>query len=132
MTKHCANPECPGRARDGVAPEFVGHLQACLDCGGTLMRGAAPRDPGEPVDYEEFRTVFIAADVVQAHLVGGLIEAEGIGVYLKGEALSPAIGELPIDVTRVEVQVPESDRARAREIAMRFEGPASEMDWSSD
>jgi hypothetical protein len=124
MTRHCPNPSCPGLARDGVAPEFVDGVGVCLDCGGSLMAGMAPDDPPEPPDYNDFRTVFIAADVVQAHLLRGLIEAEGIIVYLKGESLRSAIGELPVDVTRLEVQVPVEDRERGRAIAMRFEGPS--------
>ena len=69
------------------------------------MRGVAPDDPNEAPRFHEFRTVFIASDAVQAHLVRGLIEAEGIRVYLKGEVLSSAIGELPMTVKQVEVQV---------------------------
>lgn len=131
MTKHCANPNCPGLARDSVAPEFVDHIEVCVDCGGSLMRGSAPQDPAERIGYKDFQTVFVAANVVQAHLVRGLIEVEGIDVYLKGEALSPAIGELPVDVTQVEVQVPALDRERAREIAMRFEGRPLDTDEGS-
>lgn len=123
MTQHCANPDCPGLARDGFAPEFVDGVVVCLDCGATLMRGAAPDDPPQPREFIELCTVFIGADAVQAHLVRGLLEAEGIQVHLKGEALPSAIGELPVDVARLEVQVPSEDRERARSVVQRFEKP---------
>lgn len=87
------------------------------------MWGAAPNDPHEPPRFNDFDTVFIAADPVQAHLVRGLIEADGIHVYLKGESLSSAIGELPANVGQIQVQVAPEHRERAREIVMRFEGP---------
>jgi Putative prokaryotic signal transducing protein len=125
MTKHCANPACPAIARDGISPEFRDEVEACIDCGGSLMSGAAPDDPGEKPRFSEFRTVFIASDVIQAHLVGGLIESEGIRVYLKGESLSSAIGELPPNVAQIEVQVGVEDWERARLITMRFESSAS-------
>ena len=123
MTQHCANPECPGLERDRIAPEFVDAMTACVDCGGPLMRGAAPDDPHETPSFTDYVTVFIASDPVQAHLVRGLIEAEGITVYLKGEALTSALGELPVTVKQVEVQVPREDRVRALELAARFEKP---------
>ena len=123
MTKHCADPECPGRIRDGVAPEFRDDVERCLDCGSTLMRGAAPVDPPERPRFVDLRTVLFASDAVQAHLVRGLIEAEQIRVYLKGEALSSAIGELPATVRQIEVQVAAADFDNARRIVMQFEAP---------
>ena len=89
------------------------------------MRGPSPNDPPETPRPEALRTVFIAADFVQAHLLRGAIEAEEIYVFLKGEALISAIGELPVNLRQVEVQVGESDFERARQIALRFEGPAA-------
>lgn len=126
MTRYCPHPECPGRARDGVPPEFVDRVSRCVDCGGSLMLGSAPNDPPEPARPETYRTVFIAADPVQAHLVRNLVEAEGIIVYLKGERLAGAIGELPTTVRQVEVQVPTGDFERARQAVMCFEGPPGE------
>ena len=123
MARHCPNSDCPGLARDGTVPEFVDTVEACVDCGGSLMTGRAPTDPHEGPGYSDFRTVFIATDSVQAHLVKGLIESEKIRVYLRGEALSGAVGELPATVMQIEVQVPSEDYLEAREVALRFEGP---------
>ena len=127
MTQHCANPDCPGLRRDGVAPEFVDEMMACIDCGGRLMRGAAPDDTHETPRFTDYVTVFIAMDPVQAHLVRGVIEAEDITVYLKGEALTSALGELPATVEQIEVQVPKEDKERALAVAARFEKPAGRV-----
>jgi len=127
MTQHCANPDCPGLERDGVAPEFVDRMTVCIDCGGRLMRGVAPDDVHERPGFTDYVTIFIAADPVQAHLVRGLIEAEDITCYLKGEALTSALGELPATVKQVEVQVPREDRERGLAVAARFERPSGRM-----
>jgi hypothetical protein len=121
MAKHCPNERCPGLARDGVVAEFVDEIERCIDCGCRLIRGEAFPEPPLELEYVELRTVFIAADVIQGHLVAGAIESEGIPAFLKGEALRSAVGELPVDVTQLEVQVSQADEERARTIAMRFE-----------
>lgn len=121
MTKHCPNEECPGRRRDGVIPEFVDALDRCLDCGTRLVKGVGFAEPPPPLEFAPLRTVFIASGLVQGHLVRGMLEAEGIRVHLKGEALRSAIGELPPDVMQVEVQVPIGDEDRALEIVRCFE-----------
>ena len=85
------------------------------------MLGAAPEESSEPPGYTDYATVYIAADTVQAHVVASVLRSEEIEVYLKGEVLSSAIGELPMTVKQVEVQVPTEDRERARGLVMRFE-----------
>lgn len=124
MPKHCPNPDCAGLARDGVVAEYVDRLPACIDCGTRLAPGLAPPDPEIALEYVDLRTIFIAANPVQGHLLAGVLEAEGIPAHLKGEMLPGAVGELPADVLAMEVQVPIERADRAREIAMRFEGPA--------
>jgi hypothetical protein len=91
------------------------------------MRGSAPEDVHEEPRFTEYETIFIAGDPVQAHLVRGIVEAEGIIVYLKGEALASALGELPATVRQVEVQVPVESASRGRLIVSRFEGPSDEV-----
>ena len=93
MAKHCPNPNCAGLARDGCVAEYGDAVETCLDCGSSLLPGEALSDPDPAFEYNELRTVFIADNVVQGHLVAGAIEAEGIPVYLKGEMLQGAINE---------------------------------------
>jgi hypothetical protein len=122
LAKHCPNPACAGLARDGVVAEYVDRLIECVDCGARLVAGPPGADPEPGLEYNDLRTVFIAANGVQAHLVAGAIEAEGIPSYLKGEMLTGAVGELGADTHHVEVQVPAERAEEARTIAMRFEG----------
>ena len=122
MAKHCPNPDCAGLARDGSVAEYDDRIVECLDCGARLVRGLSLPDSELGLEFVELETVFIAASVVQGHLVAGSIEAEGIPVYIKGEMLQGAVGELSADVHQVEVQVPAERAEQARQIAMRFEG----------
>ncbi|MFK7895604.1 MAG: DUF2007 domain-containing protein [Myxococcota bacterium] len=125
--KHCGNLNCPGRARDGVVPEYRDEVARCLDCDEPLSFGLAPDrvvdDPG--LEFVEWKTVFIAPNAGIGRLVGNAIEEEGIPVYVKGEALQGAIGELPATVSQVEVQAPVERFEEAREIALWFEGQGS-------
>ena len=53
-------------------------------------------------------------NLLQAHTWKGLLEACGIEVQLKGEALLGGIGELPVDLQNVELWVPESQYEQAK------------------
>jgi len=128
MIRHCANPDCAGLARDGVVAEFRDTVELCLDCGVVLAAGERPPapDPERGVEFLELVTIFIASDLSQGQVVASTIDAAGIPVFVKGELLQGAVGELPPAVGQVEVQVPIERAQNAREIAMRWEGPASE------
>jgi hypothetical protein len=129
--RHCPNRDCGGLARDGVVAEFVDTVAHCLDCGTSLASGerADPRLP--EVEYHELSTVFVAADLTQGYLVSAAIESEGIPVFVKGEFLQGAVGELPANVSQVEVQVPVERVDEARLVALQWEGPFSSFDESS-
>jgi len=114
--KHCDNADCPGLERDGVPGEFRDEAVACPDCRGALAAGPRPNLP--PQEFKEWVGVYQARNAVVAHLVKGAIEAEGIEVNLRGEALAPAVGELPATVLQIEVQVGVADAERARALAL--------------
>ena len=59
------------------------------------------------------RTVYEAANVIDAHLVRQALEAEGIPAYVRGEALAGGIGELGV-FGLVAVMVPEPAWPQAR------------------
>lgn len=61
------------------------------------------------------RTVYEAANIIDAHLVRQALEAEGIPAYVRGEALIGGIGELGV-YGLLGVMVPELAWPRAREI----------------
>jgi len=120
--KHCPNAECAGLARDGSIAEFVESLEECIDCGTRLVPGPGVTDPEIGLEFNALKTVFIAANGTEGHVVAGTIEAEGIPVYIKGEMLLGGVGELSTLDVQVEIQVPVERAEDARRIAMRFEG----------
>lgn len=61
------------------------------------------------------RTVYDAANVIDAHLVRQALEAEGIPAFVRGEALTSGIGELGV-FGLVAVMVPEAAWPQARDI----------------
>ena len=59
------------------------------------------------------RTVYDAANLIDAHLVRHALEQAGIPAFVRGEALVGGIGELP-PIGLVSVAVPESAWEQAR------------------
>lgn len=119
--RHCRNGLCPALPRDGVAAEYLDNVESCHECGDPLAPGAAPLPATPEPQYRELVTIYRASDATQAHLIRGALETEGISVYIKGESLRAAVGELPATVVQVEVQVSPDDATRAREIALQIE-----------
>ena len=119
--KHCNNLDCPGLERDGRPAEFRDDAARCADCGAELKTGPAPSLP--PPEYAELETVYTATDPPLAHLIRGALEAAGIEAVLQGEALAGAIGELPVTMREVRIQVAPEFAERAREIALQVEAP---------
>ncbi len=61
------------------------------------------------------RTIYHAENILDAHLLKGALEAEGIPAYVAGEYLTGAIGELPA-MGLVSVMVPEACLPAARAV----------------
>lgn len=80
------------------------------------------------------RVVYEAAGIIDAHLVRHALEAAGIPVFVKGEALLGGMGELPM-FGLVQVCVPEAAWTQAREVvdALELGNPVSleddQVDW---
>ncbi len=80
------------------------------------------------------RVVYEAAGIIDAHLVRHALEAAGIPVFVKGEALLGGMGELPM-YGLVQVCVPEVAWMQAREVvdALELGNPVSleddQVDW---
>lgn len=75
------------------------------------------------------RTVYEAANLIDAHLVRQALEAQGIPAFVRGEALTGAMGELGV-FGLVAVAVPESAWPVARSLveallSERADGPAT-------
>ena len=59
---------------------------------------------------ENLVRIYRAGNVTEAHVIRGLLEQHGIRVQLLGEHLSSGFGELPAEVTEVELRVPAVSR----------------------
>lgn len=79
--------------------------------------------------------VYRAANSVEAHVLRGTLENHGIPVRIVGEGLSSGIGQLPLEVVEVVVQVPSGYRDLARQLVEDYERRRQEpagnsSDWS--
>jgi hypothetical protein len=81
----------------------------------------------------EMKPVYDAANLIDAHLVRHALEDAGLPVFIRGEALTGGIGELPV-YGMVQVCVPDAAWAEAEAIvrALDFGQPPDadpEADW---
>lgn len=69
------------------------------------------------------KRVFVARHPIEAHLVLGILESEGIVAEVRGEALSWALGEIPITMDSLpSVWVLDDSQAdRAAALVIRYE-----------
>lgn len=66
------------------------------------------------------KTVFRANDIVEAHIVAGMLQAEGIKTFVGGHYLQGAVGDLAVQGF-AEVQVLEHDVAQAKSLITEYE-----------
>ena len=64
--------------------------------------------------------VFSAPVAVQAHIVRGALEAEGISAEVRGEERTSLAGGLPLDACYAEVWVPDRLAGAASEVVARL------------
>lgn len=82
------------------------------------------------------KKVFVARHPAEAHLVRGMLEAHGIAVDLRGEALFNVRGEVPVtpDTLPTVWVLDEADASRALSVladaAARWTASASEPAWT--
>ncbi|WP_020405252.1 DUF2007 domain-containing protein [Hahella ganghwensis] len=66
------------------------------------------------------RHVFEASNMLEAHVVNGVLQAEGINSFVQGEYLQGGIGDLPVS-GMVRVAVNDVDYEQARAIILQWE-----------
>ncbi|MEE4246462.1 MAG: DUF2007 domain-containing protein [Kangiellaceae bacterium] len=75
--------------------------------------------------------VYRANNWLEANLIKSMLELEGIDVFLLGEYLMGAIGELSADVAQVELQVSARDKSRAEVLVKQYlAADKSGVEWS--
>ncbi len=79
-----------------------------------------------PAERDEELRLYRASSVPEAHLLSGMLEAEGVSAFIKNELLAGAIGELPMMSALPEVWlVHGKDEAKARKVLEDFRARAS-------
>ena len=68
-----------------------------------------------------YKEVYSAANVTEAHLIQGLLERRSIETNLSGESLSTIWGGMQTDFSEVEILVDEEKYAEALEIISNYE-----------
>ena len=66
------------------------------------------------------KVVYEPDNIIDAHLVKGVLEQAGLPVYLRGEFLTGGIGELPVS-GMLALCVPEACEAEARDVLAELE-----------
>lgn len=78
------------------------------------------------------RVVYEAENIIDAHLVKGLLEQQGIPAFVRGEYLAGGVGDLPV-MGFVAVAVPDSHLAEATAALQEFkamrERPIDDAGW---
>lgn len=64
--------------------------------------------------------VYRSSDYIEGQLLKGLMEQEGMQVFLTGTALQGGLGEVPV-MGHISISVNEVDHQRAREIIEAYE-----------
>jgi hypothetical protein len=68
-----------------------------------------------------YTRVYRAANTVEAHMLKGMLEQHGVRARILGGGLSSGVGELPVDVIQVSIEVPVGYRQLARELIEAYE-----------
>ncbi|WP_026971949.1 DUF2007 domain-containing protein [Aliagarivorans marinus] len=75
-----------------------------------------------------YRSIYNAANMLEANLLKGLLETHGIAVLLKGDGLVAAVGELPTSALEVSLWVKAFQQDYAKELLNDYE-QSSEREW---
>ncbi|MDG1165721.1 MAG: DUF2007 domain-containing protein [Porticoccaceae bacterium] len=72
-------------------------------------------------------SVYRGSDYFEAQLLTGLMEQEGLRVFLQGAALQGGMGDLPA-LGHLSITVNDADQARAEEIIAAYENGDYSLD----
>ena len=77
------------------------------------------------------KRVYKALNITEAHIVAGMLEANGIEVFVGGSLLQGGVGELaPLDIANVQVH--EDDIEFAEELIAEYEARSGDIDDDED
>lgn len=76
-----------------------------------------------------WQQIYLAENALEANLIRGRLEADGIDCQLEGEALSGASGELPTDVLQMPILVEPKDVSKAKRVIQDYESLTHQPTW---
>tara|TARA_B110000027_G_scaffold72770_1_gene77528 strand:- start:6316 stop:6552 length:237 start_codon:yes stop_codon:yes gene_type:complete len=76
-------------------------------------------------------SVYRSGDYFEAQLLTGLMEQEGLQVFLQGAALQGGLGDLPT-MGHLSITVNDADQQRAEEIISAYENGDYSLDETDD
>ena len=76
-------------------------------------------------------SVYRSGDYFEAQLLTGLMEQEGLHVFLQGAALQGGLGDLPA-MGHLSITVNDADQQRAEEIISAYENGDYSLDETDD
>jgi hypothetical protein len=115
----CPNPFCDHRKRLGEPAEFKSGVTTCADCGSKLTEKIPdfpPQAPAPTPQFVHFETVYSAANISLVSMFKDILEQRGIKCWIRNEALSAGIGELPPIETWPQLCVDRDDYSEAKHI----------------
>ena len=76
-----------------------------------------------------WKRIYLAENALEANLIRGRLEADGISCQLEGEALSGGSGDLPVDVLHLPILVASKDVVKARRYIEEYENQSHLPTW---
>ena len=76
------------------------------------------------------KIVYRAANPLEAHIVAGMLQSEGINAHASGTLMQGGVGELPASDYAM-VRVPAGDVQRARELIQDYDAGAVPSSWDA-
>ena len=113
----CPNPLCDHRKSLGEPAEFKSGVTTCSECGSKLTEKIPDFPPQAPApQFVNFETVYSAANISLVSMFKDILEQRGIKCWIRNEALSAGIGELPPIETWPQLCVEKDDYSEAKHI----------------
>lgn len=73
--------------------------------------------------------LYSSANYIEANTIRAMLDGAGIEVFLKGEALAGAVGELPANVAEIEVYVKPEQFEKADQLLQAFKQQQNNESW---
>ena len=101
--------------------EYAEVVIKCADCGAELVREPPPLEERDNPEAELVE-ILIAGDEIEAQLIRGVLDANGIECVLRGESLRLTFGITADGLAEVKILVRREDARRARQVIAGAQG----------